>query len=93
MKVKSVFSIGVIIGCILTSGYMLAAEKTPESSGYKILTAPAGGPTGAYNTWGSVVGPGGIPKDFLKGCVPISISTMPNTNDPRLPFLLILCKG
>jgi hypothetical protein len=90
MKVRAVFVIGVIVGCtFFAAGYQLAAQKTSESSGYKILIAPMG-PTAKYNTWYSVIGNDGIPRDFLNGCAPISISTSP---DPQNPALLILCKG
>jgi hypothetical protein len=90
MNVRVILTIGVIVSCVFFgAGYMLAAEKAPESSGYKILVAPMG-PTAKYNTWQSVIGSDGIPRDFLNGCVPISISTSP---DPQYPALLILCKG
>lgn len=91
MRLRAVFAIAIVVGStFLATGYLLGAGKTSESSGYKILMAPRGAMTDNYNYWGSITGPDGIPKDFLNGCTPLSITTSP---DPKHPAILILCKG
>lgn len=72
------------LGLAFTSGYMAAAEKAPQpSSGYKLLYFLAD------ETMARLTGNQRIPKDALKGCVPMSISPSP---DPDNVGLLILCK-